>query len=170
MLYRNAINFWETIHVLEYFRQGWSFFHRWSAIPVYLYHAYVLGEKPAQPGFSESKAAPVRSGIDRAWGVIETRIFCKDGEIELSKSIEQTQNDMKKPIKPANRGQAQNEVLRSEFHRNAEKAMMRAELPATLYEISQNAIRHMPTTKKLKNMACIGRRRLGIVAFCFTIS
>lgn len=70
MLYNNATSFWETIDVTENFRDSWSFCHGWSAIPVYLYYAYVLGVKPIEPGFRRYTKKPVSSDIDRAWGVV----------------------------------------------------------------------------------------------------
>jgi len=91
MLYNNATSFWETINAMDIFRQGWSFCHGWSAIPVYLYHAYILGIKPTEPGFVKFKAEPACSNIDRAWGVVPTpagKIHVKrdgtDGNIQCS--------------------------------------------------------------------------------------
>lgn len=72
MLYRNATSFWEVINAPDLFRGGWSFCHGWSAIPAYLYHAYILGIKPAKPGFTEFTTEPACSDIDRAWGVVPT--------------------------------------------------------------------------------------------------
>ncbi len=72
MLYRNATSFWEVINAPDLFRQGWSFCHGWSAIPVYLYHAYILGIKPVEPGFLKYTKEPACSNIDRAWGVVPT--------------------------------------------------------------------------------------------------
>jgi len=81
MLYRNATSFWEVINAPDLFRQGWSLCHGWSAIPVYLYHAYILGVKPVKPGFMEFYAKPVCSNIDRAWGCVPT----PEGLIQIKK-------------------------------------------------------------------------------------
>lgn len=82
MLYNNATSFWETIDAIEKSRQGhgFSFCHGWSAIPVYLYHAYILGVKPAEPGFEKFRTEPARTGICKAWGTVPT----PKGDIKVS--------------------------------------------------------------------------------------
>lgn len=72
MLFSGATSFWETEKGAEDFSGAGSLCHGWSAIPVYLYHAYVLGIKPVEPGFKTFKANPVSTFYGKAAGKIPT--------------------------------------------------------------------------------------------------
>jgi len=50
MLFRGATTFWEVDEGAEAFSRAGSLCHGWSAIPYYLYGAYVLGVRPEAPG------------------------------------------------------------------------------------------------------------------------
>ncbi|MBO5648288.1 MAG: hypothetical protein J6S76_00060 [Clostridia bacterium] len=77
MLFNGATTFYETA---EGSRNGaGSLCHGWSAIPSYLYHAYVLGLKPTGNGFSTYEIKPVTAGIHDAEGLVVTPV----GEIKL---------------------------------------------------------------------------------------
>ncbi len=72
MLFSGATSFWETEKGAEDFLGAGSLCHGWSAIPVYFYHAYILGIKPVEPGFKLFKANPVNSFLGKAEGKIPT--------------------------------------------------------------------------------------------------
>lgn len=63
MLFSGATSFWETESCAHAFNQAGSLCHGWSAVPVYLYHAYILGIRPQKPGFIKYTISPVPSGI-----------------------------------------------------------------------------------------------------------
>ncbi len=72
MLFAGATTFWETEAGAHDFHQAGSLCHGWSAIPVYLYFAYVLGIRPQAPGFAKFTRRPVPTGIASARGRIAT--------------------------------------------------------------------------------------------------
>jgi Alpha-L-rhamnosidase N-terminal domain./Bacterial alpha-L-rhamnosidase. len=72
MLYNGATSFWETIAGADDFNYGGSLSHGWSAIPVYFFHAYVLGIRPLEPGFKTFKAEPIPSLVNYACGRVPT--------------------------------------------------------------------------------------------------
>jgi hypothetical protein len=74
MLYNNATTFYETVDGARAFGNAGSLCHAWSAIPTYLYHAYVLGLKPTENGFASYEIKPVDAGIHDAEGLVITPI------------------------------------------------------------------------------------------------
>jgi alpha-L-rhamnosidase len=56
MLYNNATTFWETINGASDFGNAGSLCHGWSAIPVYFYFKYALGNKGEITGLYECEA------------------------------------------------------------------------------------------------------------------
>jgi len=72
MLYNGATSFWETIQGADDFNKAGSLCHGWSAIPVYFYHAYILGIKPLEPGFRKYARNPVPNVVDKAKGTVPT--------------------------------------------------------------------------------------------------
>lgn len=77
MLFHNATTFWETIKGACDFANAGSLCHGWSAVPLYLYHAYAIGVKPSAPGFKVDQPHPVKSGLYE----LSARIVRPDGEI-----------------------------------------------------------------------------------------
>ena len=61
------------------FSDAGSLCHGWSAIPAYLYFAYVLGLKPTAPGYSSYQINRMACGIVDAHGLAVTPI----GTIDL---------------------------------------------------------------------------------------
>jgi len=80
MLFSGATSFWETVRGCWDFNNAGSLCHGWSAIPIYFYHAYLLGIKPIEPGFKTFRVDPVKSVIRQASGVVPTPY----GAIKLS--------------------------------------------------------------------------------------
>ncbi|MEA4889586.1 MAG: family 78 glycoside hydrolase catalytic domain [Clostridiaceae bacterium] len=72
MLYQGATSFWETIKGSSDFDQAGSLCHGWSAIPVYLYQAYVLGVKPLEPGFRLTAVKPLTALFPAFSGQVPT--------------------------------------------------------------------------------------------------
>lgn len=83
MLYSGATSFWETINGSSDFGDGGSLCHGWSGIPAYFYHAYVLGVKPASPGFRTFTHAPLRDTGVSAEGIVPT----PHGPIKVGKTL-----------------------------------------------------------------------------------
>ncbi|WP_373216533.1 hypothetical protein [Ruminococcus sp. 5_1_39BFAA] len=67
MLYNGATAFWETDNGAADFERAGSLCHAWSCVPIYLYGAYVLGVRPAEPGVWK-KTDAVLGGISSAEG------------------------------------------------------------------------------------------------------
>lgn len=85
MLFKNATTFWETL------KGGWDFdgagslCHGWSAIPAYIYGAYLLGIRPLEPGFRSFSVTPPVDGVcDGLSGKVPT----PSGIIEITWTIE----------------------------------------------------------------------------------
>ncbi len=79
MLFEGATSFYETAQGKGTFYEALSLCHGWSAIPAYLYFAYVLGLKPTRDGFASYKQTPVDAGIYGASGLAVTPV----GKIKL---------------------------------------------------------------------------------------
>ncbi len=82
---------WETIKGEADFDGAGSLCHGWSALPVYYYHAYVLGIRPLSPGFKTFSVNPYCDRFHHAEGEVMTPHglisvkWCRnDNEIELS--------------------------------------------------------------------------------------
>lgn len=74
MLFDGATTFYETEEGADAFGNAGSLCHAWSAIPVYLYFAYVLGLKPTENGFSAYEIKPLAdTGIYEAKGLAVTK-------------------------------------------------------------------------------------------------
>jgi alpha-L-rhamnosidase len=91
MILAGASTCWETIRGEADFGGAGSLCHGWSALPVYYYHAYVLGIRPLEPGFKTFSVTPYCDRFHHAEGEVMTphgKIsvkWCKNGgEIELS--------------------------------------------------------------------------------------
>ncbi|MBQ7299824.1 MAG: hypothetical protein IJW77_08290 [Clostridia bacterium] len=74
MLYNNATTFYETVDGARAFSNAGSLCHGWSAIPTYLYHAYVLGLKPTADGYASYEIKPIDAGIHDAEGLVITPV------------------------------------------------------------------------------------------------
>ncbi|MCQ2431497.1 MAG: hypothetical protein MJ175_02710 [Clostridia bacterium] len=79
MLYNGATSFYETEDGSHAFGNAGSLCHGWSAVPVYLYFAYVLGLKPTANGYTRYEIKPLDTGIHDASGLAVTPI----GQISL---------------------------------------------------------------------------------------
>lgn len=72
MVFAGATTFWETQRGAADFDHAGSLCHGWSALPIYYYHAYVLGIRPKLPGFVEFYVAPYSNGLFWAEGEVAT--------------------------------------------------------------------------------------------------
>jgi len=72
MLECGATSFWETIKGEADFGGAGSLCHGWSGIPVYFYHAFVLGIQPTAPGFQTFSHKPLAGIVDSASGCVPT--------------------------------------------------------------------------------------------------
>jgi len=72
MLDSGATSFWETIKGAADFDDAGSLCHGWSGIPVYFLQAYVLGIKPAEPGFARYSFRPLAGVAASASGRVPT--------------------------------------------------------------------------------------------------
>jgi alpha-L-rhamnosidase len=72
MLFQGATGFWETLKGANDFNKAGSLCHGWSAVPVYLYHRYVLGVKPLEPGFRTFQVEPLFALFDNVSGKVPT--------------------------------------------------------------------------------------------------
>lgn len=70
MIAQGATTFWETLDGSRAFGGAGSLCHGWSAIPAYLYGAYLLGVRPLKPGFEAFTHSPLRPG--ETYGVVPT--------------------------------------------------------------------------------------------------
>lgn len=72
MLEQGATSFWETIKGEADFDGAGSLCHGWSALPAYLYQAYLLGVRPTSPGFSTFEVDPFFGVVSSASGEVGT--------------------------------------------------------------------------------------------------
>lgn len=72
MLQREATSLWETTVGGDDFEQAGSLCHGWSALPVYFYHAGILGVTPLEPGFRRFQVSPYGDRLDAAEGTVPT--------------------------------------------------------------------------------------------------
>lgn len=72
MIFAGTTTFWETDDSLSPFKRGYSLCHGWTAVPVYLYYAYILGIKPASPGFRTFTASPLCGSLECVEGEVPT--------------------------------------------------------------------------------------------------
>ncbi|HBG25893.1 MAG: hypothetical protein A2Y10_17795 [Planctomycetes bacterium GWF2_41_51] len=72
MLNNGATSCWETIKGAEDFNGAGSLCHGWSAVPMYVYYAYILGIKPLKPGFKRFVVNPYLDYFNFAKGAIPT--------------------------------------------------------------------------------------------------
>lgn len=72
MVLSGASTCWETIEGEADFEGAGSLCHGWSALPVYYYHAYVLGIKPLEPGFKTFSVTPFCDSFYHAEGAVMT--------------------------------------------------------------------------------------------------
>lgn len=72
MLSQGATSFWETIKGAADFGDAGSLCHGWSGIPVYFWHAYILGVKPLEPGFKRFSFIKLPGFVTSAEGRIAT--------------------------------------------------------------------------------------------------
>ncbi len=63
---------WETQYGAADFNNAGSLCHGWSALPVYYYHANVLGFRPLTPGFKKFLISPYCDGFHEAEGEVAT--------------------------------------------------------------------------------------------------
>jgi hypothetical protein len=99
MLFNGATSFWETLNGASDFDNAGSLCHGWSAIPVYLYYAHLLGIKPLEPGFKKFVFDPSLFAVDRhnahiatPGGIIKIHLQRIDrrfvGELEYPRQLE----------------------------------------------------------------------------------
>lgn len=72
MLSSGATSFWETIKGGDDFDFAGSLCHGWSAIPVYIESAYLLGVRPLEPGFRRFVVDPVAGVVACCKGTVPT--------------------------------------------------------------------------------------------------
>lgn len=72
MLYKNATSLWETVKGADDFEYAGSLCHGWSALPVWLNQAYLLGVRPTAPGFRTFVVSPHPANLPYAVGKIPT--------------------------------------------------------------------------------------------------
>ena len=91
MVLGGAATFWETPRGEAEFDGAGSLCHGWSAIPAYFHHAYVLGVRPIDPGFSCFLLAPYPAGhrfakgsVPTPFGAIEVEWTESEGGMRLS--------------------------------------------------------------------------------------
>lgn len=72
MLYNGATSFWETLKGGDDFDFAGSLCHGWSAMPIYFYHAYLLGIRPLDPAFKTFIVDPIRTVVPMASGKVPT--------------------------------------------------------------------------------------------------
>jgi alpha-L-rhamnosidase len=80
MLEKDATTCWEMFHGWGLSRYTRSHCHAWSSAPVYFMGAYILGIRPAKPGFAEVLIEPRLCGLKWAKGTVPTPY----GYIEVS--------------------------------------------------------------------------------------
>jgi hypothetical protein len=85
MLQHGATSFWETIDGADAFGKAGSLCHGWSAVPLYVYYAYVLGIKPTEPGFAKYTVLPQPCGLRSARG----RVPMPGGFIDISWELQE---------------------------------------------------------------------------------
>jgi len=113
MLFRNATTFWETLKGAWDFDGAGSLCHGWSAIPAYIYGAYLLGIRPLKPGFRSFSVTPPVDGVCEGLsgevptpsGSIEIAWEMKNGKATASLSHPP---DLCPVIHPDNRANIQN--------------------------------------------------------------
>ncbi|MEI6168910.1 MAG: family 78 glycoside hydrolase catalytic domain [bacterium] len=91
MVLAGASTCWETIDGEAAFGGAGSLCHGWSALPVYYYHAYILGIRPLSPGFKTFSITPYCDRFFQAKGEVMTPYgkisaeWCRTGTgIEMS--------------------------------------------------------------------------------------
>lgn len=72
MVLSGATSLWEVIGGGPDFRMAGSFCHGWSAAPIWLQQAYILGVRPLSPGFRTFIVQPHPCGLPCAHGAIPT--------------------------------------------------------------------------------------------------
>jgi alpha-L-rhamnosidase len=72
MIAAGATTCWETQHGAADFNNAGSLCHGWSALPVYYYHAHILGIRPLTPGFVEFQICPCNTNFTEASGHVHT--------------------------------------------------------------------------------------------------
>lgn len=72
MLEQGATSFWETIKGEADFDGAGSLCHGWSALPAYLYQAYLLGVRPVTPGFKTFEVDPFFGVVSSVSGEVST--------------------------------------------------------------------------------------------------
>jgi hypothetical protein len=72
MIFAGATTCWETQYGAADFEDAGSLCHGWSSLPVYYYHAYVLGIRPLSPGFKEFIVSPYCDRFHEAEGEVAT--------------------------------------------------------------------------------------------------
>ncbi len=80
MLDAGATTFWETEKGASDFHDAGSLCHGWSAVPLYIYFAEVLGVRPLTPGFQTFRADPMPTLLSSAGG----EVVVPGGTIRLS--------------------------------------------------------------------------------------
>lgn len=70
MLDAGATTFWETEKGASDFHDAGSLCHGWSAVPLYIYFAEVLGVRPLTPGFQTFRADPMPALLSAAGGEV----------------------------------------------------------------------------------------------------
>ncbi|MEI8245300.1 MAG: family 78 glycoside hydrolase catalytic domain [Lentisphaerota bacterium] len=67
-----ATSLWETPTGAADFDGAGSLCHAWSSLPVYYYHAWVLGVRPLEPGFKKFLLSPCSGGFNAVKGSVAT--------------------------------------------------------------------------------------------------
>lgn len=73
MLFEGSTSLWEVFENKDdAFAEAGSLCHGWSAMPLWLTHAYILGVEPTSPGFRTFAVTPHLCGLPAAEGTVPT--------------------------------------------------------------------------------------------------
>ncbi len=72
MILSGATSLWETARGAADFGGAGSLCHAWSSLPVYYYHAWLLGVRPLEPGFKKFLLSPCPGSFNAVKGSVAT--------------------------------------------------------------------------------------------------
>ncbi len=72
MILSGATSLWETGKGASDFGGAGSLCHAWSSLPVYYYHAWLLGVRPLEPGFKKFLLSPCPGSFNAVKGSVAT--------------------------------------------------------------------------------------------------
>ncbi|MFH2069069.1 MAG: family 78 glycoside hydrolase catalytic domain [Candidatus Omnitrophota bacterium] len=110
MLYKDATSLWETTRGADDFEYAGSLCHGWSALPIWLNQAYILGVIPKSPGFRSFVVSPHPANLSYATGKIPTPAGVIAVEWEQSQNVFSLNVSAPKSCNPAFRPNIAKEV------------------------------------------------------------